>query len=86
FGHFYYAMKPRNRAVAEIWSGLGEKHHRFHGYGRSVIDAINMGNYDNAEREVNEARRLSNELIGDFNKIIDITKKLDVGKLAVFQE
>ena len=86
FGHFYYAMKPKNRAVAEIWSGLGEKHRRFHAYGRSVIDAINRGNYNGAEREVKEAKRLSGELIGEFNKIIDITKKLDANRLAVFQE
>ena len=86
FGHFYYAMKPRNRAVAEIWAGLGEKHHRFHSYGRSVIDAIKRGNYNSAEREVKEAQKLSEELIGDFNKIIDITKNLDANRLAVFQE
>ena len=86
FGHFYYAMKPRNRAVAEIWAGLGEKHRRFHGYGRSVIDAINRGDYASAEHEVKEARKLSGELIGDFNKIIDMTKKLDADRLAVFQE
>ena len=86
FGHFYYAMKPRNKAVADIWVGLGDKHRRFHGYGKSAMDAIRRGNYDNAEREVREARKLSEELIGDFNKIIAMTKKLDSGKLAVFQE
>ena len=86
FGHFYYAMNPRNRAVAEIWAGLGEKHRRFHGYGQSVIDAIKRGNYNSAERDVREAQKLSDELIGDFNKIIDITKKLDANRLAVFQE
>ena len=86
FGHFYYAMKPRNRAVAEIWAGLGEKHRRFHDYGRSVIDAIKRENYGGAEREVKEARKLSDELIGDFNNIINLTKKLDANKLAVFQE
>ena len=86
FGHFYYAMKPRNKAVAQIWAGLGEKHRRFHGYGKSVIDAIKRGNYGSAEREVKEAEKLSGELIGDFNKIIDMTKKLDADKLAVFRE
>ena len=86
FGHFYYAMKPRNRAVADIWAGLGDKHRRFHGYGRSVIDAINRGDYNSAEREFEEARKLSGELIGDFYKIIDITKQLEARKLAVFQE
>ena len=86
FGHFYYAMKPRNRAVAEIWAGLGEKHRRFHGYGQSVINAIDRGNYNSAEREVREAEKLSGELIDDFNKIIEMTKKLDSNRRAVFQE
>ena len=86
FGHFYYAMKPRNKAIAEIWAGLGEKHRRFHDYGRSAMDAIKRSNYGVAEREVKEARKLSNELIGDFNRIIDLTKKLDANRLAVFQE
>ena len=86
FGHFYYAMKPQNKAVAEIWAGLGEKHRRFHGYGKSVTDAIRRGNYDSAERETKEARKLSDELIGDFNKIINATKNLDANKLAVFQK
>ena len=86
FGHFYYAMQPRNKAVADIWKGLGERHRRFHGYGRSVMDAIGRGDYNTAEREAAEARKLSEELIGEFNKIIDITKQLDANRLAVFQE
>ena len=86
FGHFYHAMKPRNKAVAEIWTGLGEKHRRFHGYGQSVISAIEQGDYDSAESEAREAEKLSGELIDDFNKIIEMTKKLDSKKQAVFQE
>lgn len=86
FGHFYYAMNPRNKAVAEIWAGLGEKHRRFHGYGQSVINAIEQGNYDSAEREAIEAEKLSGELIDDFNRIIEITKNLDANRQAVFQE
>ena len=86
FGHFYYAMKPRNKAVVEIWAGLGEKHRRFHGYGQSVINAIKRGNYESAQQDIKEAKNLSDELIKDFNKIIEITKKLDADKLAVFQE
>ena len=86
FGHFYHAMKPRNRAVSEIWAGLGEKHRRFHGYGHSVISAIDRGDYDSAEREVGEAEKLSAELIADFNRIIEATKNLDARRQAVFQE
>ena len=86
FGHFYFAMKPRNKAIAEIWAGLGDKHHRFHGYGRSVINAINRGDFAIAQKEVREAQNLSEELIADFRKIIELTKKLDARKQAVFQE
>ena len=86
FGHFYHAMKPKNSAIAAIWVGLGEKHCRFHGYGKSVINAIDQGDYDSAEREVREAEKLSGELIDDFNKIIEPTKKLDASRQAVFQE
>lgn len=86
FGHFYYAMKPLNKGVADIWSGLGERHRRFHGYGRSVMDAIGREDYNTAEREVAEARKLSEELIGEFNKIINITKQLDANRLDVFQQ
>ena len=86
FGHFYHAMHPINRAVAEIWGGLGEKHRRFHGYGHSVISAIEQGDYESARREVEEAEKLSAALIDDFNRIIEVTKKLDAGRKAVFQE
>ena len=85
FGHFYYAMNPANKDVAEIWKGLGNKHNRFHSYGRSVIDAIKRNDYNKAEREIKEARSLSTELIGDFNRIIDITKRLDTNRMAVFE-
>ncbi len=86
FGHFYYAMKPKNRVIATVWTGLGDKHRRFHGYGRSVMDAINRNDSEKAAREFQEAKKLSVELIGDFNKILEETKKLDAMRIAVFQE
>lgn len=86
FGHFYYAMRPQNRAVAGIWAGLGEKHKRFHGCGKSVIEAIGKGDYETAEREYQRAAELSEELIGDFNKIIEQTKALEQNKQAVFEQ
>ncbi len=85
FGHFYYAMKPANREISELWAGLGDKHRRFHGYGRSVIDAIQRGDSSGAAQKVREARKLSEELIGDFRRIMDITRKLDENRLSAFQ-
>lgn len=86
FGHFYYAMKPQNRAVAGIWAGLGEKHKSFHGCGKNVIEAIGKGDYEKAEKEYQHAAELSEELIGDFNKIIEQTKVLEQNRLAVFEQ
>lgn len=86
FGHFYYAMKPRNQAVAGIWAGLGEKHKAFHGCGRSVMDAIKSGDYDKAEKEYRRAAELSEGLVKDFNAIIEQTKALEQKKRAVFEQ
>lgn len=86
FGHFYYAMRPRSRVIATIWTGLGDKHRRFHGFGRSVMDAINRNDSEKAIKEFQEAKKLSVELIADFNRILEETKKLDARRIAVFQE
>lgn len=85
FGHFYFAMKPQNSSVAAVWRGLGDKHRTFHGYGKSVMQAIKQGDYTRAEKEYRRVEELSKELIGDFNKIIDLTKALDQQRLAVFE-
>lgn len=74
FGHFYYAVKPQNSKIAEVWKGLGEKHRSFHNYGRSTMDAIKAQDYAKAEQEYAEAVKLSEELIGDFNQILNELK------------
>lgn len=70
FGHFYYAMKPTNKKIADMWAALGEKHRRFHGFGKSTIDAIKAKNYTKAEHEYAEAKKLSGDLMNDFNQIL----------------
>ncbi len=85
FGHFYYAMKPQNREILEIWSGLGEKHRKFHNCGKSVMDAIRQRDYSGAEKEYQHVVELSEELIGDFNRIIRAAEALEQKHLAVFE-
>ncbi|MDE6874270.1 MAG: hypothetical protein K2P87_07405 [Lachnospiraceae bacterium] len=86
FGHFYYAMKPQNRAIAGIWGGLGEKHRMFHLLGKSVMSAIKQEDYGKAEKEYQRAAALSKELIGEFNKIVDQAKILEQNKIGVFEQ
>lgn len=86
FGHFYYAMTPRNKMISPLWSELAAKHRRFHGYGKNVISALNVQDYMKAENEYKQAIKLSEELIDDFRKIITNAEALEKENLHVFAE
>lgn len=86
FGHFYYAMSPRNGMISPLWAGLAEKHRRFHGYGKNVIAALKVQDYSRADSEYKQAIHLSQELIGDFKRIISNAETLEKENLQVFAE
>lgn len=86
FGHFYYAMTPRNSMISPLWAGLAEKHRRFHGYGKNVISAIKSEDYMRAESEYKQAVKLSEDLIADFRRIIANAETLEKENLQVFAE
>ncbi|MDE7415342.1 MAG: CZB domain-containing protein [Lachnospiraceae bacterium] len=69
FGHFYYAMNPTNPEVMKIWKELGEKHKKFHSYGKQAIDALFDENYSKAETIYQEANEYSRTLIQDLENI-----------------
>lgn len=73
FGHFYYAMIPPIPEVRPIWDALGAKHKKFHQFGASVMNAINCGNYAEAERICQEAEQYSKGLIADMQQILQLT-------------
>lgn len=69
FGHFYYAVNPTRPEVLKLWKELGEKHKKFHSYGKQVIDALFEGDYDKAEKVCREAGQYSGTLIRDLESI-----------------
>ena len=75
FGHFYYAVEPDRSEVMKLWKELGEKHKRFHAYGKQVIDALFDGDYSRAENVCREAKQYSATLISDLEQI----KKMSQG-------
>lgn len=75
FGHFYYAMTPDVPEAREIWDRLGEKHKRFHAFGREVIQALFDEEYGKAEQICQEARDYSRELISDMEQILRVMAK-----------
>lgn len=74
FGHFYYAMHSTFPEIQTVWKDLGEKHKKFHGYGKQVIDALFAQNYDKAGSICDEAAQYSQILIEDMEKIKDLLK------------
>lgn len=74
FGHFYYAMTPTDPEILEIWKPLGEKHKKFHSYGKQVIDALFAQDYQRAQSLYKEAGQYSEILIQDLEKIKKLAK------------
>ncbi|MCI8357453.1 MAG: hypothetical protein HFI52_08315 [Lachnospiraceae bacterium] len=75
FGHFYYAIEPEKPEVMKLWKELGEKHKKFHAYGKQAIDALFAEEYGKAENICREAGQYSETLIKDLECI----KKLSLG-------
>lgn len=86
FGHFYYSLSPKNPQIREIWKNIDPKHKQLHGYGNSAIQAIWDGEHKVAQRELEQAKNISRELIGEFEKIIDLTVHLEQEGKKVFEE
>lgn len=77
FGHFYYSMTPQNGRIREIWDQIEPKHRQLHGLGKSVIQALWDGDEGKAGTELTQAKELSVELVGDFEKILSLTEELN---------
>lgn len=75
FGHFYYATEPDRPEVMKQWKELGEKHKKFHDYGKQVIDALFDADYSRAESICKEAERHSAILIQDLEEIKKILQR-----------
>lgn len=74
FGHFYYAMTPKTPEIRPIWMPLAEKHKKFHGYGKEVLEALKREDYAAAQRACEEAERYSHELISDLKQMKEIAE------------
>ena len=85
FGHFYYAIKPVNSEIADIWNEISGKHAKFHGLGESAKEAINKSDNVAAGEVYLEAEGLSGELLAMFENIIEITNRLDTEGKSVFE-
>ncbi|MCI8991306.1 MAG: hypothetical protein HFG80_01040 [Eubacterium sp.] len=81
FGHFYYAMTPKQPSVIPIWKNLELKHKKFHNYGADVIQALREEDYHRAEQICQEAENYSKELIFDLEKIFHLSQEKNTGNV-----
>lgn len=75
FGHFYYSLTPDIPEILPIWNALAEKHKRFHKYGADVLNALDSGDYANAERLYQKVSDYSKELLSDLKAILCATEQ-----------
>jgi len=69
FGHFYYAVAPTEPSALKIWNELGDKHKKFHSFGKQVLDALFSQDFSRAESLYQEAVQYSETLIKDLEEI-----------------
>ena len=75
FGHFYYAITPKNPELVAVWKPMEEKHRKFHSYGTDVVKALFNEDYTKANSIYKEAEKYSEDLISDLKKLLTILKK-----------
>lgn len=84
-GHFYYAFRPINAKVIDIWNGLEEKHKTFHSYGTQMIAAVRSGRLDELQQIYEKAENYSKELISDIQKLVQIIDALTNEQVRIFE-
>lgn len=85
FGHFYYAINPKNTHLKAVWDGIEGKHRDLHSIGKRAIQFIWDGNEVSAQEELQNAYRLSEVLIQEFEKILELMDELDKKQERVFE-
>ena len=85
FGHFYYAVQPKNPEIFKIWSGVREQHKEFHKNGEQAIAALKAGNKAKAEEYYNRSAELSKKLLADFEEMVGLAKKLEKEQIRIFE-
>ena len=84
-GHFYYAFKPLNSKVTEVWNGLDSKHKAFHLYGAEMISAIQSNRTKELQKIYDKAEACSKDLLSDFQTLIRIIESLTREHIRIFE-
>jgi len=85
FGHFYYAVKPKNPGILTIWKEIRDQHKEFHANGDKAIAALKNGNQDVARGFLKQSEEISKKLLMDFEELVRLAEKLEGEKIRIFE-
>lgn len=75
FGHFYYAITPKNPELIAIWKPMEAKHKKFHSFGTDAVKAIFNEDYSKADSIYRDAENYSKDLISDLKSLLVVLSK-----------
>ncbi|MEG2775248.1 MAG: CZB domain-containing protein, partial [Acetivibrio sp.] len=84
FGHFYYAMNPKDKQIAEIWKEIEKKHSSLHGTGKDTMELVKKGDTVKAMQQYNKAVEMSKDLLRDFEQVNQRATELTKQEINVF--
>ncbi len=85
FGHFYYAVQPKNPEILNVWKGIRDQHKEFHANGDKAIVALKSGNISAARDYLNRSEEISKKLLRDFENLVRIAERLEKEQVRIFE-
>ena len=85
FGHFYYAVQPKNPEILAIWKDIRELHKQFHANGDKAIAALKGQRTEEARSYLKQSEEISGKLLKDFAGMVAIAEKLEADGVRIFE-
>ena len=85
FGHFYYAVQPKNPEILTVWREIRDQHKEFHANGDKAITALKSGNTNVARDFLKRSEEISKKLLRDFESLVRIAEKLEKENVRIFE-
>ena len=85
FGHFYYAVQPKNEGILAIWKDIRDQHKEFHANGEKAILALKNGDTEGARGFYSRSEAISGKLLKDFEEMVRLAEELEKEQLRIFE-
>lgn len=85
FGHFYYAVQPKNPEILDVWKDIREQHKQFHANGDKAIAALKGKNTEEARNYLKQSMEISDKLLKDFEEMVTVAKRLEQEEIRIFE-